>query len=214
MPGLFDRAIRGVWGWLGGITGWWSPSPDKPTIPGQSFDAWAAQIPDGSFIAVHQLESKDDAASDGIEAAENGYWGHIISGKYGSNCFEAIEPCFSLSPLSKYNDPKKYQLVAFVADLTPGEVVNLRMFYAGQLGKPYPIREIVHDAFPPVPGVNDDFDCSGGTSKGWQKCVPRIRIFPAAKDSRPQDVFPQEIYNTCEPQTAVFKMLPWNVKLP
>lgn len=212
--GLFDRAIWGVWGWLGGLLNKWSFSPDKPTVPGQSFADWSASVPDGSFVAVHELENPGDAVSDGIEAAEEGYWSHIISGKWGPLCFEAIEPCFSLSPISKYNDPKKFQLVAFVADLTPEEVANLRMFFTGQLGKPYPVQEIVHDACPLVPGVSDAYDCSGSMSKGWQACVPHIRVFPAAKDKCPQDVFPQEVFNTCYPQTEVFKIVPWNVKLP
>ena len=212
--GLFDGAIRGVWGWIGGLFDWWTPSPDKPAVPGQSFDDWSAQVTDGSFVAVHELENPGDAVSDGIEAAERGYFSHIIAGKWGPICFEAIDPCFSLTSISKYNDPKKFQLVAFVADLTMEEVANLRMFYTGQLGKPYPIRQIIHDACPLVPGLSNAYDCSGSTAKGWQTCVPHIRIFPITKDKCPQDVFPQEIYNTCEPQTAVFKMLPWNVKLP
>lgn len=216
--GIFDVAIRGVWGFLKAWFGNGAPSPDKPTIPSQDFAAWKASLPDGCFIAVHKLTpagSKDNVAvatSDGINAAEQGYWSHVISGKYGDNCFEAILPCFSLTPLSAYNDPSQFQLVAFVFDLTAEEVAQLRMFYASQLGKPYPIREIVHDAIPIVPSVtNGNDDCSGTTAVAWQKCVPRFRIFPSEMDSRPQDVTPQQIYNWCYHDIANCKVIPWNV---
>jgi hypothetical protein len=214
--GLFDKFFDGIGGWIMGMLGKYV-SPNKPTVPGQSFDEWKAQLPDGTFFLVHKLIA--DGVTEGIEATEGtkgakvGYWSHVASIKIGDAIIEAISEGLVWQNIDKYNDPKMYQLVAFVLPLTTDEVFNLKVWLASRVGTPYPIQEIAHDALPLIPGVKYEWDCSGATATSHKYCAPRFRIFPVEKDNCPEGVTPQEIYDECEPQAEVCKMIPWNVVL-
>lgn len=193
---MFSKLIRGLLGFFGLI--------EKTLVFKKSdFNEFARSLAPGSIICLHKRQHCD-GLTDGIEAASNSAYSHVLNYLGQSSGFEGIlheiieeiAEGFKCQSLDKYNSDD-YQLIAFIFPITPREFMLLRASFAKWKDTPYDIQGIVHQAIPIIPDDPTKKYCSNVTTQCWM-IENHIRDI-VKKNVNPLDATPGDIFNGCYP---------------